>query len=154
MTEQLAGKLARLVRLLSSDHDHEAAAAMHAFVRVLRTAKAAGADIHALADRIEKPNGDGLSEIEMRKLFDAGFHAGVQAAERRHNGASDFHNTDGKPDWCAVALFLQRNKHRLAARHHEFIDDMAARTAWEREPTEKQHRYLHSLFFKLGGKIT
>ena len=53
-----------------------------------------------------------------------------------------------------VALFLQRNKHRLDPKHHEFIDDMAGRTAWGEEPTERQHKYLHSLFFKLGGKIT
>ena len=29
---------------------------------------------------------------------------------------------------------------------------MASRTVYGREPTEKQHKYLHSLFFKLGGK--
>ena len=38
--------------------------------------------------------------------------------------------------------------------HHEFIDDMASRTVYGREPTPRQHQYLHSLFFKLGGKIT
>jgi hypothetical protein len=42
----------------------------------------------------------------------------------------------------------------LDAKHHEFVDDMASRTVWGREPTERQHKYLHSLFFKLGGKIT
>ena len=31
---------------------------------------------------------------------------------------------------------------------------MASRTVQGREPSEKQHKYLHSLFFKLGGKIT
>ena len=51
-------------------------------------------------------------------------------------------------------LFVQREKHRLAARHHEFIEDMASRTVYGREPTPKQHQYLHSLFYKLGGKIT
>ena len=49
---------------------------------------------------------------------------------------------------------MQREKHRLAAHHHEFIDDMASRSVYGREPTQKQHQYLHSLFFKLGGKIT
>jgi hypothetical protein len=67
---------------------------------------------------------------------------------------SDFHGIDSKPSWEDVALFCQREKYRLDARHHEFIDDMASRSAWGREPTEKQHKYLHSLFFKLGGKIT
>jgi len=52
-----------------------------------------------------------------------------------------------------VALFVQREKHRLPAQHHEFIDDMASRTVYGREPTPKQHQYLHSLFYKLGGTI-
>jgi len=50
--------------------------------------------------------------------------------------------------------YAQRQKHRLPERHHEFIDDMASRTVYGREPTPKQHQYLHSLFFKLGGRIT
>jgi len=49
---------------------------------------------------------------------------------------------------------VQREKHRLDNKHHEFIDDMASRTGYLREPTLKQHKYLHSLFYKLGGKIT
>jgi prophage maintenance system killer protein len=56
--------------------------------------------------------------------------------------------------WEAVSLFLQRNKDRLEAKHHQFVDDMASRTVYGREPTEKQHKYLHSLFYKLGGKLT
>ena len=72
--------------------------------------KSAGSDIHALAERIEKPNGNSLTEAEMKKLYDAGYAAGVQAAENRHQGIDDFSNTDGKPNWDAVALFLQRNK--------------------------------------------
>jgi len=38
--------------------------------------------------------------------------------------------------------------------HHAFVDDVAARTVYGREPTPNQHKYLHSLFYKLGGKIT
>ena len=90
----------------------------------------------------------------MQKIFDAGFTKGVQAAENKAHGLNDFHNTDGKPDWTHVALYLQREKHRLDSKHHQFVDDMAARTVWKREPTEKQHKYLHSLFYQLGGRIT
>jgi hypothetical protein len=144
----LEGRLAQLIRLACSNHEGEAIAAG------LRTLKATGAnDIHALAERIEKPNGSSLSDTEMRKLYDAGYHAGVQATENKYHGVNDFLNADGKPNWDAVALFVQRNKDRLDAKHHEFIDDMASRTVYGREPTEKQHRYLHCLFFKLGGKI-
>jgi hypothetical protein len=135
---------------MSSNRKGEVDAAASAIVRTVR---AAGTDkIHALADRIEKANGS-LNEAEMKKLYDAGFAAGVEAAENRHHGVNDFLNADGKPTWEAVALFVQRNKGRLDPRHHEFVDDMASRTVWGHEPTERQHKYLHSLFFKLGGKI-
>ena len=117
--------------------------------------EADGRDLHAtcrLASRSR--TGSTSPRRKLQRVYDAGYAAGVQATENRQHGVDDFLGTDGKPTWEAVALFLQRNKHRLAPRHHEFIDDMAARTAWGHEPTERQHKYLHSLFFKLGGKIT
>jgi hypothetical protein len=144
-------KLGNLIRRLGSNNDSELLATVHALRRVL---KSVGADLHALAEHIEKPNGSGLNEAEARKIFDTGYAMGVQDAENKQHGANDFRPTDGKPEWNDVALFLQRNKARLDAKHHEFIDDMASRTVWGREPTERQHKYLHSLFFKLGGKIT
>ena len=99
--------------------------AAHAIVRTLR--RPPGADIHALAERIEKPNGNGITEAEMRKLYDAGYAAGVQAAEDKHHGAADFLNADGKPTWEAVALFCPaRETPPRRKKHHEFINDMAA----------------------------
>jgi hypothetical protein len=53
-----------------------------------------------------------------------------------------------------VALYVQREKHRLPVRTHEFIDKMASRTVYGYEPSPNMHKYLHSLFFQLGGKIT
>src|SRR5262249_4626383 len=140
----LESRLAQFIRLLLSNSAGEVDATARA---ITRTVKAAGADkIHALADRLEDPNSNRLSETEMRKLYDAGFAAGIAAAENRYHGVNDFLNADGKPTWEGVALYVQRNKDRLDARHHEFVDDMASRTAWGREPTERQHKYLHSLF--------
>ena len=78
----------------------------------------------------------------------------MKAAEAKQHGTGAFRNTDGQIEWTEVALFVQREKHRLPAKHQEFVDDMAARTVYGREPTPNQHKYLHSLFFKLGGKIT
>jgi hypothetical protein len=147
----IAKKVADLVRRLASPHDGEVIATARALRRVL---EANGLDLHAVADPLVAANGKHIPEEEMRRLYDAGFAAGVQAAENRQHGTDDFRGTDGKPTWEAVALFLQRNKDRLDLKHHEFIDDMAARTAWGHEPTERQHKYLHSLFYKLGGKIT
>ena len=149
-----ARRLAGCIRRLLSDKDGEVIAALAAIQRMLTS----GADLHTLAERIETP--PGLSEStkrEIRKAIEdaraAGYAEGVRAAESRQNGGDAFHSTTSA-EWIRVALFVQREKHRLPAQHHQFVDDMAARTVWEREPTDKQHKYLHSLFLKLGGKIT
>ena len=78
----------------------------------------------------------------------------MKATEAKQHGTGAFRNTDGALEWTEVALYCQREKQRLPSKHHEFIDDMASRTVYGREPTPKQHQYLRGLFFKLGGKIT
>jgi hypothetical protein len=52
-----------------------------------------------------------------------------------------------------VALFLQREKHRLCEVHHNFIDSMVWHLRFP-SVTLKQRQYLHHLLDKLGGKIT
>src|SRR5262249_3757900 len=155
--DDLMRKMVACARLLSSDRDREGATA--GIQRLLK-----GADTNmtnALADRIESANGSGLTEDDKEKIRAAvenaraiGYAEGVKAAEAKQHGTGAFRNTDGKLEWTEVALYCQREKHRLPDRHHEFIDDMASRTVYGREPTPKQHQYLHSLFFKLGGRIT
>jgi hypothetical protein len=151
----LEERLACFIRLLDSNQGGEVIAAVHSLKRVLASH---GTDLNGLAGAVEKlgqaANGSTLSKQEMEKLFRAGYARGVEEAETKLHGLDDFRSTDGRPPWDAVALYLQRNKSRLDSKHHDFVDDMAARTAWEREPTPKQHQYLHSLFYKLGGKIT
>jgi hypothetical protein len=142
-------KVGDLIRHLSSDR--EVVATINALKQRL---EASGVSFHELAEHIEKPNGNAVTEADLKRIYDAGYTQGVQDAENRHHGAEDFLSADGKPTWEGVALFLQRNKNRLDNRHHEFIDDMASRTVWGREPSERQHKYMHSLFHKLGGKIT
>jgi len=148
-------KIACALRLFDSDKPGDIVAAVYGLKRLLQSL---GTDWDGLARGFEKIlncNGSGaITQAEMNAAISDAYAAGVQDAENRFHGANDFHSTDGKPAWEAVALFLQRNKHRLDVKHHEFIDDMASRTAWGRELTERQHKYLHSLFFKLGGKIT
>jgi hypothetical protein len=144
-------KIGDVIRRLGSTSDGELVAVVLALRRVLESV---GADVHGLAEHLEKPNGNGVTEADLKRVFDAGYAMGVQDTENKYHGADDFRSADGRPTWESVALFLQRNKDRLDNKHHEFIDDMASRTAWGREPTDKQHRYLHSLFYKLGGKIT
>jgi hypothetical protein len=147
-------KIARVILLLGSNEDGEVIAAVGGLKRLLASA---GTDLHGLASAIEKlgkMNSIGLSKAEVEKVFHAGYAKGVEDTENKLHGIDEFRSADGKPAWEAVALYCQRNKERLAIKHHEFVDDMASRTPWGREPTEKQHKYLHSLFFKLGGRIT
>ena len=149
-------RLGDIIRRLSSSSDGEIIATVHALIRVLESV---GSNILALADHVE--NGNGLTDSDKQKIRNeienarvVGYAEGIKAAEAKQHGTGAFRNTDEKLEWTEVALFVQREKHRLPARHHEFVDAMASRTVYGREPTPNQHKYLHSLFYKLGGKVT
>ena len=150
-------RLGDIICRLASTSDGEIIATVLALQRLL---EAHGVDIHALVEHLENGRGDSLSDVakekvraEIEQAFNEGYAEGVKAAEAKQHGAGAFRNTDGTLEWSEVALFVQRQKHRLPARHYEFIDDMASRIVYGREPTPKQHQYLHSLFYKLGGAI-
>jgi hypothetical protein len=145
----IANKLAACIRMLSSDKDGDVVNAARGLVRML---KGVGADIHVLAERVEKSNGGVLTDAEMHKLFDAGYQAGVRAVENKQHGSGDFHNVDGTPAWTEIALFRQQNNDRLRENERTFVNDMAARSVW-REPTEKQSKWLRSIFYRLGGRL-
>jgi hypothetical protein len=145
----LEQKLGTFIRMLASERDGEVVAAARAIVRTL---KAAGADIHVLAERVETANGSMLTEVEMRKLYDAGYDAGVRAAEAKQHGPDDFHNVDGTPAWHEIARFCQQSRDRLREKEREFINDMTSRTVWC-EPTERQSKWLRSIFYRLGGSL-
>jgi hypothetical protein len=156
-------RLASCIRMLLAT-DGQRTAAILGVQRMLEgIGKDNSVDVHALADRIKNANGS-LSDTDKQKIRAAidqaratGYAEGVKAAEAKQHGTGAFRNTDGTLEWSEVALYVQREKHRLPEKHHEFIDDMASRTVYGREPTPKppkQHQYLHSLFYKLGGKIT
>jgi hypothetical protein len=144
----IANKLAACIRMLSSDKDGDVVNAARGLVRML---KGAGADIHVLAERVENANGDKLNEAEMRKLYEAGYEAGMRAVEDK-SSTGGFHNVDGTPAWNEIALFCQRNNDRLRENERQFVNDMAARSVW-REPTEKQAKWLRSIFYRLGGRL-
>jgi hypothetical protein len=150
-------RLGDIICRLASTHEGEIIATVLVLQRLL---VAHGVDIHALVEHLEN-GGGGLSYATKEKVrtegeqaFNEGYAEGVRAAESKQQGTGAFRNTDGTLEWSEVAMFLQREKHRLPPKHHEFIDDMASRTVYGREPTPRQHQYMHSLFYKLGGKIT
>jgi hypothetical protein len=125
----IAGRLAKLLRMLSSNREHEVVAAAQALCRTL---EGAGADIHALAAIVE--HGGELNQAEMKKLYDAGYQDGVRAVENKRHGPDDFRDIDGLPSWHEMALWCQQRNDRLRGNEREFIDDMASLTVW-REPT-------------------
>ena len=143
----VADKLGKLIRMLSSDRDGEVVAAAHA---IKRTLQSAGADVHTLAGLIEKPS-SGLSETDVRRIYDAGFQDGLRKAEDAQHGDRTFRNVDGTPDWKEVAQFCHERVNQLRPNEQQFVNDMAGRTMW-REPSEKQGKWLLSIFYKLGGR--
>ena len=140
----LEEKIADRIRVLASDKPGEVVAAANALKLILASA---GTDMNGLARAIENL---GKNADQMKKVWDAA----VQHTENRLHGTDEFRSTDGKPTWQSVALYCQRNKRRLRPQTHEFVDKMAAQTVWNREPSERQHKYLFALFLQLGGKIT
>jgi len=136
-------KLEKLLKLaLGSDRDGEVIAAARA---IQRTLSSAGSDIHELAERIR---GGKLSEAEIRKIYDAGYEAG------KDEGAVEkgFSDTTAGPSWLQMAQYCaEHDNGRLTPREREFVDDM---TRWctRREPTEKQGKWLHLLYVRIGRR--
>ena len=120
MTPAASDKLAKLVRLLSSDKDGEVLAAASA---IKRTLAAEGSDIHALADTLcrQQPQPRVLS---------------TSAQEPRRPG-----HEDGN-DWHSIACECQA--HGLSQREQNFVADMVAWTACA-TPTDKQQAWLLSI---------
>jgi hypothetical protein len=154
-TQKQAKKLASCVRLLLSDNPSEVAAALKGVERTLRSVVNTPADIHALADHIEGNNDGGLNHEEVKKVYDAGYNNGKRDAENKANFVSEqsFRNIDGSHNWLEIAKYCQRNNDRIKSpREVEFIDSVTSQLVW-REPSERQEKWLLSIFYKLGGKL-
>ena len=152
LNETIAKRIAKLVRMMSSDFDGEV---LSANARLKSLLKEERLTFHDLATVIENCNG----EIEERKYSDSDaeliFAKGVEKGRKEEANRKDlppaFYDADGQPRWSAVALFCQQHHRRLRPKEQEFIDDMAGKMMW-REPTEKQGKWLHSIFIRLGGR--
>jgi len=152
LNEPIAKRIAKLFRMLSSDYDGEVLAAAR---RMKQQLVGEGLSFNDIATVIENCNG----EIEERKYSDSDaeliFAKGVEKGRKEEANRKDlppaFYDADGQPRWSAVALFCQQHHRRLRPKEQEFIDDMAGKTMW-REPTEKQGKWLLSIFIRLGGR--
>jgi hypothetical protein len=152
LNEPIAKRIAKLFRMLGSDFDGEILAAVN---RMKSLFKEERLSFHDIATVIENCNG----EIEEKKYSDTDaeiiFNRGVEKGrtERPQQEPTEFFDADNQPQWHAIALYCQHHYERLDPKHREFIDDMAGSTVW-RAPTEKQGKYLLSLFYRLGrGKL-
>jgi hypothetical protein len=143
----LAGKLGKLLRLLGSDRDGEVLGAVHALRRTLAQA---GLDLHALVAGIEGNGAGRYTEADALEIYRRGVADG--RAEAQSERISDFTNVDGSLDWHEVACWCGERSHRLRPNECQFIADMTARTVWQREPTEKQAKWLLGIYYRLGGK--
>jgi hypothetical protein len=150
--KNLATRSADLIRLLGSDSEGEVLAAHGALKRLLASR---GFTFTDLGNDLEKLATGGLEEAEMKRLYDAGYQKGVADTERKHIEAQGAFGLrlDGSKDWEAIALHCQREKERIEAKHHRFVDDMCSRMTWGSAPSERQGKYLLSLFRGVGGRI-
>src|SRR5499427_10557140 len=106
LSRELAHKIGKPIRLLASDSQGEAFAALCAIARLLESH---GYSFHTLADHVENANGSGLSEADKQKINAAiesarieGYAEGVRAAESRQHGTGAFRNTGGTLEWTEV----------------------------------------------------
>jgi hypothetical protein len=136
-----------LLVMLSSTHSGEVIAAREALQKNL---KENGTDIHALVDRT-----GGISEEDMKLLFDAGYKKGCADTESKQVVSSVyFNNIDGSPNWEEMAKFCQQRNDKLTKENErKFVADVASQAVWGREFTPRQKNWLLSIFYKLGGKL-
>jgi hypothetical protein len=153
-----SSKLVKLVRRLSSNQDDEVLTA----VRLIRaTMKSRGADIHDLADSIQKleeGNVAGADAEFYKKAWLDGYSKGAEDERKKmpRNVAIGFGAADSDEVTCeAAVLFAHQNLNRLNAWERNFIEDMAIqmRHAPSKSFSEKQTALIFKIYRRAGGKI-
>jgi hypothetical protein len=133
-------KIGKLIKMLSSSSDGEVVAAVHA---LMRTLEAEGTDIHELAERVE---GRKLSQAEMQKIYDKAFAAGKQSVAA---AAPTFHDVTNEISWHAIACECMHSSRLRDQREQKFVADMVRWTVRGGEPTEKQAKWLRSIYVRI-----
>src|SRR5262245_46697499 len=142
LDDRQAKRIACVMRLLTSNQPGEAQAALQALGRLLLQAGAS--IINDVAERIEKSTG--LSDAEMKKLYTAGYEEGVRAVEAKQVFDEDgFTDAMRLPSSHEIARWCQQRSERLSERQRKFVDEVAASSLWK-EPTERQRKWLLSIF--------
>jgi hypothetical protein len=137
----LADRLATFIRLLTlSIRDAEVAAAC----AIVRTLQDAGGDIHDLTESIgaTSANGKKFTEADACEIYERGIAAGRPAAEQTQSD-------DGAP-WHAIAYECVAHPDGLRDKREKvFVADMVRWTTRGSQPTEKQAKWLHSIYVRV-----
>ncbi len=137
----IAGKLGKLIRLLSSDREGEVVAAVRT---IRRTLKAEKLDLHVLADTIGRPaNGKVFTKEEGEEIYRQGVVDGRREAER--DQPLGFSSVD-EPSWYEIACTCRDRKSWRDEREEQFVRDMVRRSVRGGEPTEKQASWLRKIY--------
>jgi hypothetical protein len=163
------GRIASLLRMLTSSNEGEVTAAIHALVR---TVLAAGPEkvnkLHKLANRIEGGDDDNenkLNAAQIQKIYDAayqkGFGDGSEHGRRSAIVAAPSMGTfnigvDSGVNgysWREIAQHCAANKHLFHGREHDFIESIAEQVEY-RNPSPAQAKWLKDLFLRrFNGRI-
>ena len=138
-----AEKIGKLIKMLSSPNDGEVVAAARA---ILRTLEAEGTDIHELAERVE---GRKLSQAEMQRIYDKAFADGKKSAAA--DGGLQRRQPTARPSTRWRARSSTRTTAGSTPKEHDFVDDMV-RWCARREPSEKQAKWLHAIYCRIGRR--
>jgi hypothetical protein len=152
LNEPVAKRIGKLFRRLASNFEGEQLNTVAAMKRLFASEGLSFSDI---ATVIENANGEieelKYSDADAEIIFKRGVEKGRVEEARKQQAPPEFYDADERPRWNAIALFCQQQQQRLRPNEQEFIDDMAGQTMW-REPTEKQAKWLLSIFIRLGGR--
>ena len=123
------GKLANLIRRLSSNSDGEVVATAHALMRTLQSI---GADIHDVADRIEHSGNGALAENEMQEIYNAGIKEGARLAIQKMQAqmarSSPQRLMPQFPSAADMALYCYQHLNRCNEWETEFCTNMVSWT--------------------------
>ena len=143
----IASKLGKLIRMLSSSQDGEVLGAARAIVRTLANA---GLDVHALAAGIGADDKK-FSEEEAREIYQHGVAEGRWVAEQERSGPFFRNvNLNDEPSWHDIACECAARGAQLRDdRERKFVSDMVRWTVHGGSPTEKQAKWLRSIYARI-----
>jgi hypothetical protein len=147
-------RTADLFRLLDSPFDGEVLGAVGAMKRLFQSEGLSFADIATVitnhqGEIEEKKYSDADAEI----IFKKGIERGKEEAQHNNPGmlSGEFYDQNGELRWIEIALWCAEHGARLRPNEQQFIDDMCGCVQW-RAPSERQGKWLLSIFYRLGGK--